>query len=73
MPNLSVISLDSGGGDSEALQHLEATTLFGRSINLGAWDQWFESGAAVLERVAMPGRSISDLVKPENGTRAALP
>lgn len=73
VPNLSVISLESGSGDAEALQHLEATTLFGRSINLGAWDQWFESGAAVLERVAMPGRNVSDLVKPENGTRAALP
>lgn len=72
VPNLSVISLDSGGGDIEALQHLDASTLFGRSINLSAWDQWFETGAAVLERVPAFGRNIKELLAPSNGTRDSL-
>jgi Kef-type K+ transport system membrane component KefB/mannitol/fructose-specific phosphotransferase system IIA component (Ntr-type) len=62
IPAAMILSVPGGGQDTPTLQHLGASRLFGREVNLPEWDHWFERNEVRLERFDVEGRRPDELL-----------
>ena len=57
VPHVHVSATGRGGGGTRTLDHLGASALFGRHVNLAEWDRLFERGEANVERLPLGDRT----------------
>lgn len=70
-PDLHMLLLPDG--DPETLGHLNAGTMFGRSISLIDWDHWLERSDAEELRIDVEGRTNQALLNDLDGRGICLP
>lgn len=63
VPEVHVLVQGSGrGADPEAFQHLEATMLFAKPVQLADWDHWFARGDVDEDRIPLPRGTASQVL-----------
>jgi Kef-type K+ transport system membrane component KefB/mannitol/fructose-specific phosphotransferase system IIA component (Ntr-type) len=63
VPRLGVLVLGPGRrADEDALQHLQASELFGKAVVMADWDHWFDKGAVDIQRMPVPGATPAEIL-----------